>query len=128
MGACQFSSPNFQYLWTVEQNKRFETALTMFDPKAPHFWRKIAKYVGGTTEEQVVMQFQILLDDLYLIESGHFPLPKYWWKHQEENNEEKDIISDDTFCIESGQSSLPKYWKDQGSIEENNISNVVHQK
>ncbi|XP_062102399.1 protein RADIALIS-like 4 [Humulus lupulus] len=76
------SSPN----WTAEKNKLFENALAIYDRDAPDRWHKIAKIVGETTAEEVKRQYEILKEDIYRIESGKFPLPKYRKCHQGSSN------------------------------------------
>ncbi|POO02528.1 Octamer-binding transcription factor [Trema orientale] len=78
MASSKFSSPNSAPNWTAEKNKLFENALAIYDREAPDRWHKIAKIVGGTTEEEVKRQYEILQEDINRIESGKFPLPKYW--------------------------------------------------
>ncbi|RXI07347.1 hypothetical protein DVH24_026483 [Malus domestica] len=63
--------------WTAKQNKLFENALATYDRETHDRWRNIARIVGGTTEEEVKRQYEILLADINRIESGKVPLPKY---------------------------------------------------
>ncbi|KAJ8770686.1 hypothetical protein K2173_021333 [Erythroxylum novogranatense] len=63
--------------WTAEKNKRFEMALALYDKETPDRWANIANMVGGTTEEEVKKRYQMLVDDIKLIESGKLPLPDY---------------------------------------------------
>ncbi|BAT77488.1 hypothetical protein VIGAN_02006800 [Vigna angularis var. angularis] len=63
--------------WTPKQNKVFEKALAEYDKDTPERWHNVAKAVGGKTVEDVKRHYQILLDDLRHIESGHVPLPNY---------------------------------------------------
>ncbi|XP_047181286.1 protein RADIALIS-like 6 [Vigna umbellata] len=63
--------------WTPKQNKVFEKALAEYDKDTPDRWHNVAKAVGGKTVEDVKRHYQILLDDLRHIESGHVPLPNY---------------------------------------------------
>lgn len=73
----QISSPTSGPTWTAEQNKLFENALAIYDKEEPDRWLKIAKVVGGATEEEVKRQYEILQEDINRIESGKIPLPKY---------------------------------------------------
>lgn len=73
----QLSSTGSNLTWTAKQNKLFENALAVYDRETPDRWHKVAKVVGGTTEEEVKRQYQILLEDINRIESGKVPLPKY---------------------------------------------------
>ncbi|XP_021274298.1 protein RADIALIS-like 4 [Herrania umbratica] len=77
MRSSQFSSSSYDSNWTPEQNKMFENALAKYDADVPDRWQKIAKLVGGTNEQEVKRQYEILLDDIKRIESGKVPLPKY---------------------------------------------------
>ncbi|XVE82620.1 hypothetical protein DITRI_Ditri16bG0020400 [Diplodiscus trichospermus] len=77
MGSSQCSSTSCNLHWTPEQNKLFENALAIYDKDVPDRWRKIAKLVGGTNEQEVKKQYEILLDDIKRIESGKVPIPKY---------------------------------------------------
>lgn len=77
MGSSQFSSSSYKLNWTSEQNKRFENALATYDKDIPDRWQKIAKLVSGTNEQEVKKQYEILLHDIKLIESGKVPFPKY---------------------------------------------------
>ena len=77
MGSTQFSSSTYNLIWSPEQNKLFENALATYDKDIPDRWQKIAKLVGGTNEQEIKQQYEILLDDIKRIESGKVPLPKY---------------------------------------------------
>ncbi|GMN19612.1 hypothetical protein TIFTF001_050949 [Ficus carica] len=99
----QLSSPNSNPNWTVEQNKLFENALAIYDREEPDRWCKIAKVVGGTTEEEVKRQYEILQEDINRIESGKIPLPKYRKdqgssKENNISNEEQRILNILTTC------------------------------
>lgn len=63
--------------WTPKQNKSFEKALALYDKDTPDRWQNVAKAVGDKTAEEVKRHYQILLEDLRQIESGHIPLPNY---------------------------------------------------
>ncbi|XVF59626.1 hypothetical protein PTKIN_Ptkin07bG0290900 [Pterospermum kingtungense] len=77
MGSSQCSTSSYSLNWTAEQNKLFENGLVIYDKDVPDRWRKIAKLVGGTNEQEVKRQYEILIDDIKSIESGKVPLPKY---------------------------------------------------
>ncbi|OMO56900.1 hypothetical protein CCACVL1_26175 [Corchorus capsularis] len=77
MESTQHFSQSYNSNWTAEQNKLFENALVTYDKDIPDRWRRIAKLVGGTNEEEVKRQYEILLEDIKRIESGKVPLPKY---------------------------------------------------
>lgn len=64
--------------WTAKQNKLFENALALYDRDTPDRWHKMARAVGGNkTPEEVKQHYEMLVEDLRQIESGHVPLPHY---------------------------------------------------
>ncbi|KAI3446122.1 hypothetical protein Pfo_002787 [Paulownia fortunei] len=64
--------------WTPQENKLFEKALARFDKDTPDRWQNVARAVGGgKSEEEVKRHYEILLEDLRRIESGHVPIPNY---------------------------------------------------
>lgn len=63
--------------WTPKQNKLFEKALAKYDKDTPDRWQNVAKAVGGKSVEEVKRHYQVLLEDLKHIESGHVPIPNY---------------------------------------------------
>ncbi|KAI5660953.1 hypothetical protein M9H77_20276 [Catharanthus roseus] len=64
--------------WTPQQNKLFEKALVQFDKDTPERWQKVATAVGGgKSADEVKRHYEILLEDLKLIESGRVPIPTY---------------------------------------------------
>ncbi|PIN20119.1 hypothetical protein CDL12_07193 [Handroanthus impetiginosus] len=57
--------------WSWEENKLFEVALAVVDDKDPQRWELVAAMVGGEkTAADVLKHYEILLQDLHLIESG----------------------------------------------------------
>ncbi|KAL5984596.1 hypothetical protein ACLOJK_041904 [Asimina triloba] len=69
--------------WSAEENKLFENALAEFDDEdAPDRWEKVAARVPGKTVAEVVKQYERLVEDVELIESGRVLLPHY----PEDNN------------------------------------------
>ncbi|KAL6982768.1 Protein RADIALIS-like 1 [Sarracenia purpurea var. burkii] len=63
--------------WSAKQNKQFENALAIYDKDTPGRWENIARVVGGKTVEEVKRHYQVLVDDVKQIESGHVPIPCY---------------------------------------------------
>ncbi|KAI4367675.1 hypothetical protein MLD38_023383 [Melastoma candidum] len=63
--------------WTVKQNKAFEKALAVYDKDTPDRWNNVAKAVGGKTAEEVKRHYELLVEDVNYIESGHVPFPNY---------------------------------------------------
>ncbi|CAL1387935.1 unnamed protein product [Linum trigynum] len=64
-------------LWTFEQDKAFENALATYAEDDADRFEKIAADVPGKTLEEVKQHYEILVEDIDLIESGHVPLPNY---------------------------------------------------
>nr|XP_043605969.1 protein RADIALIS-like 3 [Erigeron canadensis] len=62
--------------WTRRENKLFENALASQDEDAPDRWQNIAKATGKAVEE-VKAYYQLLVEDLKLIESDQVPIPNY---------------------------------------------------
>lgn len=69
--------PSESSCWTPKQNKRFEKALANYDKDTPDRWQNIAKAVGDKSVDEVKRHYEVLLEDLRRIESGHVPLPDY---------------------------------------------------
>ncbi|KAK4340340.1 hypothetical protein RND71_041802 [Anisodus tanguticus] len=68
--------------WTAKQNKAFEKALAVYDKDTPERWSKVAKAVGGNkTVEDVKRHYEILVHDIFFIESGGVPFPNYKTGH-----------------------------------------------
>lgn len=63
--------------WTRRQDKQFEKALALYDKDTPNRWQYVAKAVDGKSVEEVKRHYEILLEDLSLIESGRVQIPKY---------------------------------------------------
>ncbi|KAK3026990.1 hypothetical protein RJ639_041751 [Escallonia herrerae] len=64
--------------WTPQENKRFERALAQYDKDTPDRWQNITRAVGGgKSAEEVKRHYELLLEDLRLIESGGVPIPRY---------------------------------------------------
>lgn len=55
----------------------FEKALALYDKDTPDRWQNVAKAVGGKSPEEVKRHYEILIEDLKHIESGHVPFPNY---------------------------------------------------
>lgn len=64
--------------WSVQENKRFEEALAVYDKETPERWQNMARAVGGgKTVEDVKCHYQRLVEDIELIEADLVPIPKY---------------------------------------------------
>jgi hypothetical protein len=77
MGSTSLSSTNSNTTWTAKQHKMFENALAVYYKETPDRWQNIANMMGGTTEEEVKRQYEILIEDIECIESGKVPVPNY---------------------------------------------------
>nr|ARU86437.1 RADIALIS-like [Orchis italica] len=71
------ASRNSGSTWTPKQNKLFERALVAYEEDTPNRWQKVARAVGGKSAEEVKLHYELLVEDLNHIESGHVPLPHY---------------------------------------------------
>ncbi|KAK9700058.1 hypothetical protein RND81_08G214500 [Saponaria officinalis] len=63
--------------WTKEENKKFESALAIYDEKTPNRWCKVAEMLPGKTVFDVMRQYEELIDDVSDIEAGLVPIPGY---------------------------------------------------
>ncbi|KAL3538976.1 hypothetical protein ACH5RR_002342 [Cinchona calisaya] len=77
MASSSMSSRGSSGSWTVAQNKAFEKALAVYDKDAPDRWSNVAKAVGGKTPDEVKRHYEMLVEDVKLIENGHVPYPNY---------------------------------------------------
>ncbi|KAK9115501.1 hypothetical protein Sjap_014448 [Stephania japonica] len=64
-------------LWNREQEKAFENALATQPEDSKDRWEKIAAAVPGKTLEEIKHHYELLVEDIKSIESGHIPLPSY---------------------------------------------------
>nr|ACR09747.1 DIV2B protein [Heptacodium miconioides] len=63
--------------WTREENKRFESALAIFDKETPDRWTKVAEMIPGKSVLDVIEQYKELVADVTDIEAGLVPIPGY---------------------------------------------------
>ncbi|KAG6387672.1 hypothetical protein SASPL_152864 [Salvia splendens] len=63
--------------WTSEENTVFENALAEVDHSSPNFFESLAAKVPWRSLDDVKLHYEALVQDLELIESGHFPIPDY---------------------------------------------------
>ncbi|PIN10152.1 hypothetical protein CDL12_17267 [Handroanthus impetiginosus] len=63
--------------WTKEENKKFESALAMFDETTPNRWLKVAEMIPGKSVYDVMNQYNELVADVSDIEAGLVPIPGY---------------------------------------------------
>uniref|UniRef100_A0A7C9CNZ0 Uncharacterized protein n=1 Tax=Opuntia streptacantha TaxID=393608 RepID=A0A7C9CNZ0_OPUST len=71
------SNRNSSSPWTAKQNKQFERALALYDKDTPDRWQNVARAVDGKSAEEVKRHYEILIEDVNLIEAGHIPVPNY---------------------------------------------------
>lgn len=63
--------------WTKEENKKFESALAIYDKDTPDRWLRVAAMLPGKTVYDVIKQYRELEDDVSEIEAGRVPVPGY---------------------------------------------------
>ena len=63
--------------WTREDNKKFESALAIFDKETPDRWTKVAEMIPGKSVLDVIEQYKELVADISDIEAGLVPIPGY---------------------------------------------------
>ncbi|XP_026660381.2 transcription factor DIVARICATA-like [Phoenix dactylifera] len=63
--------------WSWYENKIFELALVEYPEGTPNRWPLITAKLPGKSLGQVLYHYQVLIDDLYLIESGKVEIPDY---------------------------------------------------
>ncbi|CAK7355504.1 unnamed protein product [Dovyalis caffra] len=63
--------------WSFEENKMFEYSIAELDPGSPDCFERIAERIPAKTLKQIEDHFQILIEDIEMIESGRIPLPNY---------------------------------------------------
>lgn len=56
--------------WTLEENKRFEDALALYDKETPDRWHNVAQRIPGKTVSDVINQYRKLEEDISEIEAG----------------------------------------------------------
>lgn len=64
-------------VWTREQDKEFENALNVYDQDSPNRWEQIAARVTGKDAAEVKRHYEILQEDINLIDAGRVALPNY---------------------------------------------------
>ncbi|XP_017428069.1 transcription factor DIVARICATA isoform X2 [Vigna angularis] len=63
--------------WSREDNKKFESALAIYDKDTPDRWFKVAAMIPGKTVLDVIKQYRELEEDVIEIEAGRVPIPGY---------------------------------------------------
>jgi hypothetical protein len=64
-------------VWTREQDKEFENALNVYDQEGPNRWEQIAAVVTGKDAAEVKRHYEVLQEDINLIDAGRVALPNY---------------------------------------------------
>lgn len=64
--------------WTKEENKKFESALAIYDETTPNRWAKVAEMIPGKSVYDVIKQYKELEEDVCDIEAGRVPIPGYF--------------------------------------------------
>lgn len=86
--------------WSREEEKAFENAIAMHcveEEVTDDQWMKMASMVPTKSLEEVKNHYQLLLEDVMAIESGHVPLPHY--------NQSKGIIIDEAAAGATSQAN-----------------------
>lgn len=63
--------------WSREEDKIFERALAVYDRETPDRWQNVASMVAGRSVDEIKRHYEILVEDLNLIESDMIQLPNY---------------------------------------------------
>lgn len=63
--------------WTMEENKRFESALVIHSEDVSDRWMKIASTIRGKNVVDVIKRYRELKEDVSDIEAGLVPIPGY---------------------------------------------------
>lgn len=63
--------------WSREQDRAFENALFEYPEDSLDRWERIAARVEGKSVDEIKHHYELLVDDVSRIESGHVPLPCY---------------------------------------------------
>ncbi|ONH90903.1 hypothetical protein PRUPE_8G082500 [Prunus persica] len=67
--------------WTAKQNKDFGNALAVFDKDTANRWDNVAKDIGEKTQrksrKEVKKHYEILVEDIMLIEPRQVPMPNF---------------------------------------------------
>ncbi|KAL6986373.1 hypothetical protein U1Q18_019741 [Sarracenia purpurea var. burkii] len=66
-----------QSTWTRFEDKMFEHALLMFPEETVDRWQMIAQRLPGKSPEEVRAHYEVLVHDVFEIESGRVKLPIY---------------------------------------------------
>lgn len=64
--------------WTKEENKKFESALAIYDEMTPNRWSKVAEIIPGKSVLDVMLQYKELVADVTDIEAGLVPNPRHF--------------------------------------------------
>ncbi|CAI9753301.1 unnamed protein product [Fraxinus pennsylvanica] len=88
---CDLFSPEFEVEkpanWTAEENKLFENALAEVDPDNPAFIENVASRIPWKSIDEIKIHYQSLVEDVKVIQSGVYPIPKYETDDQDNRDE-----------------------------------------
>ncbi|KVI03332.1 transcription factor DIVARICATA-like [Cynara cardunculus var. scolymus] len=76
-GSTLFFEGTKETEWTLEENKRFEDALALFDKETPDRWHNVAQLIPGKTVVDVINHYRKLEEDISEIEAGVCVVPGY---------------------------------------------------
>ncbi|CAA3004499.1 transcription factor DIVARICATA-like [Olea europaea subsp. europaea] len=63
--------------WTFEENELLENALAEVDPENPAFFENVASRIPWKSIDEIKIHYQALVEDVEMIQSGVYPIPKY---------------------------------------------------
>jgi Myb-like DNA-binding domain len=78
----------FSQPWTKSEDKQFENALVIYPEGTPDRWTLIASQIPGRSTREAWTHYQMLLQDIDMIERGAVQIPSY--KEEEEMNTDTD--------------------------------------
>eukprot|EP01018_Ginkgo_biloba_P012198 Gb_05002 [translate_table: standard] len=63
--------------WSLQQDKQFENALAIYCEDTPDRWENVATLVPGKNSMEVRKHYELLVEDVSVIEAGRIALPIY---------------------------------------------------
>ena len=85
--------------WTREQEKLFETALSVHELDIPERWENVAALVPGKDADAIMRHYAFLVEDVNNIDLGNIVLPSY--PIPSESGLEPVVDSDDSSYIKN---------------------------
>lgn len=74
--------------WTKAEDKQFENALVIYPEGTPDRWTLIASQIPGRSPREAWNHYQMLLQDVDMIERGAVEIPSY--KEEDDMNMEEE--------------------------------------